>query len=59
MANLSLKHIYKVYKLTISAQNIKIGTDGKNVEEAITEVKTTVDNVKSDSDANAIRVSDA
>ena len=48
-----------VYKLTISAQNIKIGTDGKNVEEAITEVKNTVDNVKSDSDANAIRVSDA
>ena len=47
------------YKLTISAQNIKIGTNGKNVEEAITEVKNTVDNVKSDSDANAIRVSDA
>ena len=48
-----------VYKLTISAQNINIGTNGKNVEEAITEVKNTVDNVKSDSDANAIRVSDA
>lgn len=47
------------YKLTISAQNIKIGTNGKNVEEAITEVKNTVDNVKSDSDANAIRVNDA
>ena len=47
------------YKLTISAQDIKIGTNGKNVEEAITEVKNTVDNVKSDSDANAIRVSDA